>query len=123
MEEDREKIVVLIEDEPSDAGIIRSQLEEAFKSKNLKIKILPQVESVHEPLSYESMEKFVNSPDGKKGPDLQAFMIVDLFLAKDLETPNIVFHQLMSTFFTSPIPNDLSLVCGRIGVLAKLREY
>jgi hypothetical protein len=55
MTEANEKLVVLIEDQPSDAGTIRSGLEKAINDHRWTLPILPQQGA------YKSMEQFVDS--------------------------------------------------------------
>jgi hypothetical protein len=117
MSAEKETRVVIIEDERSHAEIIRQHIDKVLKNNEElgEVKILP----ANKP-SYYKMEEFIESPDGKDSK-MRAFLIVDLFLAKTRENPSIVFHQLMYNLFKSP--TDPSLVCGRLGVLSKLRSY
>lgn len=115
MQEQTNPKVVVIEDERSHAIIIRQHLKKVLQGNQLSknVDILP----LDRP-SFYSMEEFVRS-DAGKDRKMRAFLIVDLFLAQARENPSIVFHQLMYNLFLSP--TDHTLVCGRLGVLSKLK--
>jgi hypothetical protein len=104
----RKKELVLIEDQPEQADLIRQGLRKEIKDLTL----LPAVRP-----SYLTIEDFAKSKEGGNH-GFDGVIVVDLFYA-GLQNinPAVVFHQLMSTFYTFP-PDKI--VCGRLGLLKQL---
>lgn len=108
--------VVIIEDERSHAEIIRKHVDKVLADEKLinTVEVLPSDRP-----SFYRMEEFAKLFT-EQDRQMRAFLIVDLFLAKRIENPSVVFHQLMYNLFESPV--DPTLVCGRLGVLSKLKD-